>query len=78
MRAMAFAQHGGAEVLQLMDLPKPAIDDDEVLVAGQGLRPQSPRCLGARRLAGEDSDAAHRRLRDDRRRRRGRQEGPGT
>src|SRR5262249_6906568 len=32
MRAMAFAQHGGPEVLQLMDLPKPTIDDDEVLV----------------------------------------------
>ena len=32
MRAMAFAQPGGPDVLQLMDLPKPALDDDEVLV----------------------------------------------
>jgi NADPH:quinone reductase-like Zn-dependent oxidoreductase len=32
MRAMAFAQPGGPEVLQLMDLPKPQLDDDEVLV----------------------------------------------
>lgn len=32
MRAMAFAQHGGPEVLQLMDLPRPTIEDDEVLV----------------------------------------------
>jgi NADPH:quinone reductase-like Zn-dependent oxidoreductase len=32
MRAMAFAQHGGVEVLQMMDLPKPTIEDDEVLV----------------------------------------------
>ncbi len=32
MRAMAFSQHGGPEVLQMMDLPRPAIDDDEVLV----------------------------------------------
>lgn len=32
MRAMAFAKHGGPEVLELMDLPVPAIDDDEVLV----------------------------------------------
>lgn len=32
MRAMAFAQHGGPEVLQLMDLPRPTIDEDEVLV----------------------------------------------
>lgn len=32
MRAMPFAQPGGPEVLQLMDLPKPTIDDDEVLV----------------------------------------------
>jgi NADPH:quinone reductase-like Zn-dependent oxidoreductase len=32
MRAMAFAQHGGVDVLQMMDLPKPEIDDDEVLV----------------------------------------------
>lgn len=32
MKAMAFAQPGGVEVLQLMDLPVPAIDDDEVLV----------------------------------------------
>jgi len=29
---MAFAQPGGPEVLQLMDLPKPTLDDDEVLV----------------------------------------------
>src|ERR1700722_8339766 len=32
MRAMAFAQQGGPEVLQMMDLPKPVPDDDEVLV----------------------------------------------
>jgi NADPH:quinone reductase-like Zn-dependent oxidoreductase len=32
MRAMAFAQPGGAEVLELMDLPAPELDDDEVLV----------------------------------------------
>ena len=32
MRAMAFAQHGGVEVLELMDLPTPVPDDDEVLV----------------------------------------------
>jgi NADPH:quinone reductase-like Zn-dependent oxidoreductase len=32
MRALAFAEPGGVDVLQLMDLPKPAIDDDEVLV----------------------------------------------
>jgi NADPH:quinone reductase-like Zn-dependent oxidoreductase len=32
MRAMAFAQHGGLDVLQLMDLPKPTLDVDEVLV----------------------------------------------
>ncbi len=32
MRAMAFERHGGVDVLQLMDLPKPAIEDDEVLV----------------------------------------------
>ncbi|MFN4258250.1 MAG: zinc-binding dehydrogenase [Gemmataceae bacterium] len=32
MRAMAFAQPGGVEVLQLMDLPIPTLDDDEVLV----------------------------------------------
>jgi NADPH:quinone reductase-like Zn-dependent oxidoreductase len=32
MRAMAFAQPGGIEALQLMDLPKPVPDDDEVLV----------------------------------------------
>jgi NADPH:quinone reductase-like Zn-dependent oxidoreductase len=32
MRAMAFAQNGGPEVLQMMDLPKPTIEDDEVLV----------------------------------------------
>jgi NADPH:quinone reductase-like Zn-dependent oxidoreductase len=32
MRAMAFAKPGGVEVLELMDLPKPQIEDDEVLV----------------------------------------------
>ena len=32
MRAMAFAQPGGSEVLQMMDLPRPTIEDDEVLV----------------------------------------------
>lgn len=32
MRAVAFEQPGGAEVLKLMDLPVPTIDDDEVLV----------------------------------------------
>ena len=32
MRAMAFAQPGGPDVLQMMDLPKPALEDDEVLV----------------------------------------------
>jgi len=32
MRAMAFAQPGGIEVLQLMDLPRPTLEDDEVLV----------------------------------------------
>src|SRR6516164_5254410 len=32
MRAMAFAQPGGPEVLQLMDLPKPTPDDDEVVI----------------------------------------------
>jgi len=32
MRAMAFAQHGGPEVLQMMDLPVPAVEEDEVLV----------------------------------------------
>ena len=32
MRAMAFAQPGGLDVLQMMDLPKPALEDDEVLV----------------------------------------------
>lgn len=32
MRAVAFAQPGGLDVLQIMDLPKPTIDDDEVLV----------------------------------------------
>jgi NADPH:quinone reductase-like Zn-dependent oxidoreductase len=32
MRAMAFAQPGGVETLQLMDLPVPELDDDEVLV----------------------------------------------
>jgi NADPH:quinone reductase-like Zn-dependent oxidoreductase len=32
MRAMAFSQPGGVEVLQMMDLPRPTIEDDEVLV----------------------------------------------
>jgi NADPH:quinone reductase-like Zn-dependent oxidoreductase len=32
MRAMAFSQPGGVDVLQLVDLPVPEIDDDEVLV----------------------------------------------
>lgn len=32
MRAMAFTQPGGSDVLQMMDLPKPELDDDEVLV----------------------------------------------
>jgi NADPH:quinone reductase-like Zn-dependent oxidoreductase len=32
MRAMAFAEPGGVDVLQLMDLPTPTLDDDEVLV----------------------------------------------
>lgn len=32
MRAMAFAQHGGVDVLQKMDLPKPTPEDDEVVV----------------------------------------------
>ena len=32
MRAMAFAEPGGLDVLQLMDLPKPTLDVDEVLV----------------------------------------------
>src|ERR1700687_2225216 len=32
MRAMAFAQPGGLDVLQLMDLPKPVPEEDEVLV----------------------------------------------
>jgi len=32
MRAMAFAQPGGVEVLGLMDLPKPVPEDDEVVV----------------------------------------------
>jgi NADPH:quinone reductase-like Zn-dependent oxidoreductase len=32
MRAMAFAEPGGVDVLQLMDLPMPTLDDDEVLV----------------------------------------------
>jgi len=32
MRAMAFANPGGPEVLQIMDLPKPSLEDDEVLV----------------------------------------------
>ncbi len=32
MRAMAFAQPGSVDVLQMMDLPKPQLEDDEVLV----------------------------------------------
>jgi NADPH:quinone reductase-like Zn-dependent oxidoreductase len=32
MRAMAFARTGGVEVLEMTDLPKPTLDDDEVLV----------------------------------------------
>jgi NADPH:quinone reductase-like Zn-dependent oxidoreductase len=32
MRAMAFAQAGGLEVLRMMDLPKPTPDDDEVVI----------------------------------------------
>ena len=32
MRAVAFEQPGGPEVLKLMDLPVPTIEDDEVLV----------------------------------------------
>lgn len=32
MRAMAFSQPGGADVLQLMDLPRPTLEEDEVLV----------------------------------------------
>lgn len=32
MRAMAFAQPGGPEVLEMMDLPRPTINGDEVLV----------------------------------------------
>ncbi len=32
MRAIAFTQHGGLDVLQFMDLPVPEIADDEVLV----------------------------------------------
>lgn len=32
MRAMVFAQPGGADVLQLADMPVPTIDDEEVLV----------------------------------------------
>ena len=32
MRAMAFAQPGGVDVLQLLDLPVPTLEDDEVLV----------------------------------------------
>src|SRR6266540_3420132 len=32
MRAMAFAQHGDIDVLQLMELPIPEPGDDEVLV----------------------------------------------
>src|SRR5437899_4712375 len=32
MRAMAFEQPGGLEVLKLMDLPVPELDDNEVLV----------------------------------------------
>ena len=33
MRAVAFKQHGDIEVLEEMELPKPAVDEDEVLVA---------------------------------------------
>ncbi|HMF14330.1 MAG TPA: alcohol dehydrogenase catalytic domain-containing protein, partial [Gemmataceae bacterium] len=32
MRAMAFAQPGGLEVLEMMDLPRPTADDDEVVI----------------------------------------------
>src|SRR5437764_1182842 len=32
MRAMAFTQPGGTDVLQMMDLPVPTPEDDEVLV----------------------------------------------
>ena len=32
MRAMAFAQPGGLEVLEMMDLPRPTPDDDEVVI----------------------------------------------
>jgi NADPH:quinone reductase-like Zn-dependent oxidoreductase len=32
MKAVAFAQTGGPEVLQMMDLPRPTLEDDEVLV----------------------------------------------
>ncbi len=32
MRALAFAKPGGLDVLELMDLPRPTPDDDEVLV----------------------------------------------
>jgi NADPH:quinone reductase-like Zn-dependent oxidoreductase len=32
MRAMAFAQAGGLDVLEMMDLPKPVLEDDEVLI----------------------------------------------
>lgn len=32
MRAVAFARPGGVEVLELMDLPRPQIEDNEVLV----------------------------------------------
>src|SRR5947209_7395602 len=32
MRAMAFARPGGVDVLELMDLPAPELDDDEVLI----------------------------------------------
>ena len=32
MRAMAFSRTGGLEVLELMDLPTPALEADEILV----------------------------------------------
>lgn len=32
MRAMAFSEHGGVDVLKLMDLPVPQFNEDEVLV----------------------------------------------
>src|SRR5207245_7904062 len=32
VKAMAFTQPGGVDVLQLVDLPVPSIDDDEVLI----------------------------------------------